>query len=231
MNSLQAAKRWRASTCAARGGPSPAHYKLGELGHSLTRAARQTITRWRTGIRASLRPGQTLGLCEACRSGRARRPAPAGGPDNRGTTHRIWATSPPAPEPVAGTAEGHWPRDRRRPLVGGPVPPVRQPQAGGRLRRSGADAMAERLDRSRAGCVQSGQPAAADNNGRAGLAVAAEPAGLGAQPVVHERVRRLGGRMRKTTIVALARKLLVALWRYTTAGVVIEGAVMKAATI
>ncbi len=65
-----------------------------------------------------------------------------------------------------------------------PVPPVRQPQAGGRLRRSGADAMAERLDRSRAGCVQSGQPAVADNNDRAGLAMAAEPADLGAQPVV-----------------------------------------------
>jgi transposase len=46
----------------------------------------------------------------------------------------------------------------------------------------------------------------------------------------HERVRRLGGRMRKTTIVALARKLLIALWRYTIAGVVIEGAVMKPAT-
>ena len=46
----------------------------------------------------------------------------------------------------------------------------------------------------------------------------------------HERVRRLGGRMRKTIIVALARKLLIALWRYTTAGVVIEGAVMKAAS-
>jgi hypothetical protein len=42
-------------------------------------------------------------------------------------------------------------------------------------------------------------------------------------------VRRLGGRMRKTSIVTLARKLLIALWRYTTAGVVIEGAVMKAA--
>ena len=39
----------------------------------------------------------------------------------------------------------------------------------------------------------------------------------------HERVRRLGGRMRKTIIVALARKLLIALWRYTTAGVVIAG--------
>jgi transposase len=44
----------------------------------------------------------------------------------------------------------------------------------------------------------------------------------------HERAR-LGGRMRKTIIVALARKLLIALWRYTTAGVVIEGAVMKPA--
>jgi transposase len=44
-----------------------------------------------------------------------------------------------------------------------------------------------------------------------------------------ERVSRNGGRMKKTTIVALARKLLVALWKYVTAGVVIEGAVMKAA--
>jgi transposase len=44
-----------------------------------------------------------------------------------------------------------------------------------------------------------------------------------------ERVTRNGGRFKKTTIVALARKLLVALWKYVTAGVVIEGAVMKAA--
>lgn len=44
-----------------------------------------------------------------------------------------------------------------------------------------------------------------------------------------ERVKRNGGRLRKTTIVALARKLLVALWRYVTAGVVIEGAIMKSA--
>jgi transposase len=45
----------------------------------------------------------------------------------------------------------------------------------------------------------------------------------------HERVRRDGGRLRKVTIVALARKLLVALWKYVTAGVPIEGATMKAA--
>ena len=43
-----------------------------------------------------------------------------------------------------------------------------------------------------------------------------------------DRVERNGGRRRKTTIVALARKLLVALWKYVSAGVVIEGAMMKA---
>lgn len=36
-------------------------------------------------------------------------------------------------------------------------------------------------------------------------------------------------RGRKSAIVALARKLLVALWKYVTAGVVIEGAAMKSA--
>ena len=44
----------------------------------------------------------------------------------------------------------------------------------------------------------------------------------------HERVTRNGGRLRKSTIVALARKLLVALWKYVTAGVVIDGAVTRA---
>jgi transposase len=45
----------------------------------------------------------------------------------------------------------------------------------------------------------------------------------------HERVNRNGGRFRKTMITALARKLLVALWKYVTAGVVIEGATMRTA--
>lgn len=45
----------------------------------------------------------------------------------------------------------------------------------------------------------------------------------------HDRVRRSGGRMKKVAIVALARKLLVALWKYVTAGVIIEGAAMKSA--
>jgi len=43
------------------------------------------------------------------------------------------------------------------------------------------------------------------------------------------RLQRNGGRFKKTTIVALARKLLIALWKYATSGVIIEGALMKAA--
>lgn len=41
------------------------------------------------------------------------------------------------------------------------------------------------------------------------------------------RVSQDGGRFKKSTIVALARKLLVALWKYTNAGVIIEGAAQK----
>ncbi|MCZ7472374.1 MULTISPECIES: IS110 family transposase [Rhizobium/Agrobacterium group] len=44
-----------------------------------------------------------------------------------------------------------------------------------------------------------------------------------------ERIARNGGRLKKPMIVALARKLLVALWKYVSSGVVIEGAIMKAA--
>src|SRR3954467_3060753 len=45
----------------------------------------------------------------------------------------------------------------------------------------------------------------------------------------HERVKVVGGRLKKPMIVALARKLLIALWKYITAGIVIEGAVIKTA--
>ena len=43
------------------------------------------------------------------------------------------------------------------------------------------------------------------------------------------RVGAMGGRIRKIMIVALARKLLVALWRYVNDGVVPDGARLKAA--
>jgi hypothetical protein len=45
-----------------------------------------------------------------------------------------------------------------------------------------------------------------------------------------DRVKVNGGRLKKKpTIVALARKLLVALWKYVTSGVVIEGAIVRVA--
>ena len=44
-----------------------------------------------------------------------------------------------------------------------------------------------------------------------------------------DRVKANGGRIKKTLLVALARKLLVALWKYVTTGLVIEGAVIKTA--
>ena len=42
-----------------------------------------------------------------------------------------------------------------------------------------------------------------------------------------ERAQRDRGRAKKATIVALARKLLVALWKFVNDGVVIEGALMN----
>jgi len=44
-----------------------------------------------------------------------------------------------------------------------------------------------------------------------------------------ERVRSTGQRVRKIILVALARKLLIALWRFVIDGVVPEGAVLKSA--
>ena len=43
----------------------------------------------------------------------------------------------------------------------------------------------------------------------------------------HERVRNIKGKLRRIAIVALARKLMVALWRYLTTGVVPTGAVLR----
>ena len=42
-----------------------------------------------------------------------------------------------------------------------------------------------------------------------------------------QRVGETGRRMRKVMVVAMARRLLIALWRFATQGVVPEGAVMK----
>lgn len=59
--------------------------------------------------------------------------------------------------------------------------------------------------------------------------MAAPPAALGLSLWFEDRVRQNGRRLKEAKIVALARKLLVALWKYINADVVIEGPIMKAA--
>ena len=43
----------------------------------------------------------------------------------------------------------------------------------------------------------------------------------------HERVGSSKGRMRRIMLVAMARKLIVSLWRYVTVGLVPDGAVLE----
>ena len=44
-----------------------------------------------------------------------------------------------------------------------------------------------------------------------------------------ERAGRATGRIQRIGIVALARKLIIALWRYVTTGLIPEGAILKSA--
>src|SRR6185503_9000335 len=104
------------------------------------------------------------------------------------------------------------------------VPKFFQPTAGCLLCRIGADALAERIRRSRTRRLQSRKPAAANNHDPARLVVDKASAPFDTDRMVYQRVQLNGGRVRKVLIVALARKLLIAFWKYVTAGVVLEGA-------
>ena len=59
---------------------------------------------------------------------------------------------------------------------------------------------------------------------RAGVGLAAVSAGERTEPMVHEEVAAGNARLRKVGIVALARKLLIALWKYVEGGEAPEGA-------
>jgi hypothetical protein len=64
---------------------------------------------------------------------------------------------------------------------------------------------------------------------RDGLAVAATSAGQQTHP--RRRTLNASKRIKRVAIVALARKLIVALWRYLTTGLVPEGAMLKTAEV
>nr|WP_247654124.1 IS110 family transposase [Microvirga sp. HBU67558] len=91
-----------------------------------------------------------------------------------------------------------------------------------------AHPLEERIGGSRARRLESRQSAPAHHNELAWLWLRHQPASALSQ-WFQERVRRNGGRLKKSMIVALARKLLIALWKYAIAGVIIEGAVMRPA--
>ena len=57
----------------------------------------------------------------------------------------------------------------------------------------------------------------------------APPSGAALPPDDEWSVRRGEKRMRKVMVVALARKLLIALWRFATLGVIPEGAALEPA--
>lgn len=79
------------------------------------------------------------------------------------------------------------------------------------------------------GVAEAGNPRLGNDADPDGLAVAAPSTAIGAHLVVPGPVKHNGGRLKKSTIVTLARKLLVALWKYVSAGVIMEGAIMKTA--
>ena len=80
--------------------------------------------------------------------------------------------------------EGDWSGIRRCPVVGGIVPKLFQPTAGCLLCRIGADALAERIRRSRTRRLQSRKPAAANNHDPARLVVGKASAPFDTDPVV-----------------------------------------------
>ena len=76
------------------------------------------------------------------------------------------------------------------------------------------------------GISRAGNTAAADDEGATGVGLGAVATRQRADAVVSNDFGK-GKRARRVGIVAVARKLLIALWRYVTAGVLPAGAVLK----
>ena len=91
------------------------------------------------------------------------------------------------------------------------------------------DESGARTSRERAGPI--GQRACSARHDPTGMAVSAVPEGQRTGAMVSTHARRMRRQTRKTMIVALARKLLIALWRLAREGVVPEGVVLRPAVM
>ncbi len=140
--------------------------------------------------------------------------------------------TPETPE-ESDRAFGHqrnWSRVRYDTLHGRPVPTLRQSTPNRLLRGPRPLPLAKRQRQSRTRCLEGGKSAFASDDGRARLAMVAASAEIGVNVMVQgAHPPRNAGRLKTPMIVALARKLLVALWKYVSSGVVIEGAILKTA--
>ena len=94
------------------------------------------------------------------------------------------AAAPGAGGEDVARVQGHRRGVRRQPLVGGAIPPLRQSPPTRVIRGAGADALAKRIGRSRAGRFQSRQSAIANHPDSACLAMAPPSAAIGAGSVV-----------------------------------------------
>jgi transposase len=98
-----------------------------------------------------------------------------------------------------------------------------------RIRRAWRDAVLKRRQRRRTRDRERRPQTGSRRDGGTPLDVVALASGQRLVRVVPRGGRRNGRRIRKIRIVALARKLPVALWRYVTDGIIANGATLKAA--
>jgi len=142
--------------------------------------------------------------------GRHRGPVPAAGPRERTARGGLRAAGGPRPRRASTRSA--------RAGAGGLVPcPTRRTRARRRCRRAGAR----------------GDPAGAGNHRARALLVELSWSWIRLQPTsaltqwFNRRFATGGKRMRRVGIVALARRLAIALWRYLQNGEIPEGAVLK----
>ena len=87
--------------------------------------------------------------------------------------------------------------------------------------------MAKRRRRQRAGHLEGWQRARAQSHGELAWLWLRNQPDSALSPWYREHVRDGRGRVKRIAITALARKLLVALWRFVTQGLVPTGATLK----
>src|SRR5215204_2821901 len=207
-----------AAPAVGNGGGEPAPARLADVACAaarLGRSAGPSETCGRAQARARTAAGGVRAAASAVKSACSPRCAYGGGQD--GGAQGELAPAQESRSSVRGDT------DRRGVLQG-----LRQWAPGRQLRRARAEPVAQRRDQPRAGISKAGNPRARHQ------AIELAWLWLRHQPdsaLSREFLRRTAGassRIRRIAIVALARKLMVALWRYLTTGLLPEGAVVKA---